>query len=462
MIALACIAVSALCFYLSFGIEALWPLQWIAPIPVLWFAFARAKAWQTLLVASGAYTLGGLYLVQAYASVFPPPLLMLALIAPALGFALAASAARLVLQRLGPAAAALAFASLWTAFDYVLALGPDGAALSPAYVQAAAPQLIQASSLFGLWIIAFLLGLVAAGIAASVATKRWRAGLMALAAFVANAGFGAWRLSTASDGNALSVGLIADDRSADAAFSDDADVALAALAPYEAETRALAQTGARFVVWPEKLAALTPELTPTWLARTQALSNETGAVIIVGVDARGEQRRNRAYVFVPGSIEPFLYDKRHMVQGLEAAFSVGEAPLSFAPGLGVAICKDMDFPATLRADAAAGDIEIMFVPAWDFDADAWQHARMAVMRGVENGFAIARSAKQGLLTLTDAYGRQIARAQSTGADVVSVGAALPRGPGPTVYTRIGDVFAWAAILFGAALMVIALLRRQAA
>ena len=49
----------------------------------------------------------------------------------------------------------------------------------------------------------------------------------------------------------------------------------------------------------------------------------------------------------------------------------------------MAICKDMDFPDTIRNDSHAG-LRLMAVPAWDSDVDAWLHARMAVLRGVEN------------------------------------------------------------------------------
>jgi apolipoprotein N-acyltransferase len=442
--AIACTAISGLCFYLSGGMELFWALQWLAPIPVLWYAFVHGAAWRSALVAVSACALGELYFVQIYTSVFPVGLLAAALIVPALGFAGAVLGARLVAKTLGAIPAALAFAGLWTTFDYLLSLGPDGTALSPAYAQVAAPLLIQMSSLFGLWVITFLLGLVSAGLAAGLAKKQWRAAVLALAVFGLNAGYGAWRLSSMPVTEALAVGLIADDRTADAAFSEDPNVAGAALEPYEAVTRDLALAGARFVVWPEKIAVLASDVALAWRERAQALSDETGAVIVMGVDEHGDVRRNRAYAFVPGGAEPFLYDKRHLVQGLEAAFAVGEAPLSFAPGLGVVICKDMDFPTTLRADAASGAIEVMFVPAWDFDGDAWLHARMAILRGVEGGFAVARTAKQGLLTLTDAYGRQIDRAQSTRDGIVTVSANLPRGPGPTLYTRIGDMFAWGA------------------
>lgn len=78
----------------------------------------------------------------------------------------------------------------------------------------------------------------------------------------------------------------------------------------------------------------------------------------------------------------------------------------------------------------------MLVPAWDFVADLWQHGQIAVMRGVEDGFSIARAAKQGYLTVSDNRGRIVAETRQqcgavcdadggrTGALVAS--AAVPR------------------------------------
>jgi apolipoprotein N-acyltransferase len=123
----------------------------------------------------------------------------------------------------------------------------------------------------------------------------------------------------------------------------------------------------------------------------------------------------------------------------------------------VAICKDLDFPRTLRADAVAGgaegDIRILAVPASDFVADGWIHARMAVMRGVENGFAVVRSAFKGLETVSDAQGRILARADTNAPGIARLRAAVPPGPGATLYTRIGDLFAWLCV--AAALAVVA-------
>src|SRR5262249_11949890 len=125
---------------------------------------------------------------------------------------------------------------------------------------------------------------------------------------------------------------------------------------------------------------------------------------------------------------------------------------------GVVICKDMDFPATLRRDAAAHP-EVMAVPAWGFGADRWWDARLAIMRGGENGVAVARAAKDGLLTLSDAYGRVVNLRPTSNQGMTLLVGDLPRGPGDTIYRRTGDVFGWAIMALAALLTTLAVVRR---
>jgi apolipoprotein N-acyltransferase len=110
------------------------------------------------------------------------------------------------------------------------------------------------------------------------------------------------------------------------------------------------------------------------------------------------------------------------------------------------ICKDMDFPRTIRRDAARG-VRLMGVPAGDFNRDAWIHGRMAIMRGVENGFATVRAASNGLVTASDDRGRLIASKMDSPAGPTMIVADLPLGSGPTLYTRIGDAFSWGCAAF---------------
>lgn len=124
----------------------------------------------------------------------------------------------------------------------------------------------------------------------------------------------------------------------------------------------------------------------------------------------------------------------------------------------VAICKDMDFPAMIRGDAMLQP-GLFAVPAWDFGKDAVWHARLAILRGVENGFAVARSANYGLLTLSDAYGRVLATKASTSGGMVLLQGDLPRGPGQTLYARIGDSFAWICLAMSVLLIAVASLAK---
>ncbi len=168
-----------------------------------------------------------------------------------------------------------------------------------------------------------------------------------------------------------------------------------------------------------------------------------------------------ALIFRPDSSAPQTYVKRKLVPGLEHDFTPGAASLVLADGIGIEICKDMDFPRMLRADSALHP-RVLAVPALDFEEDAYGHARVAIMRGIENGVAIARSARKGLLTLSDPYGRVVNRRASMGDATMTLVGDLPVGDGAghTLYSRIGDVFAWMALALGPGLLGLALVRRK--
>jgi apolipoprotein N-acyltransferase len=83
------------------------------------------------------------------------------------------------------------------------------------------------------------------------------------------------------------------------------------------------------------------------------------------------------------------------------------------------------------------------------------HARMAVVRGVENGFALARAASAGRLTLSDRYGRVVAEAVTSRARPVSLVGDVGLRSGGTVYAHYGDVFAFVVLTFATTLVLFA-------
>src|SRR5256885_16431381 len=164
-VAALCTIASAIGFYLSLNLGSMWPLAWVAPIPVPWLVFGETRGPIAFAATWTAYALGCCNMLPAYKGTLPVFVLAMALTASAFGFAGCARGARYVARHVSPLAGVFAFASLWTTWDYAASFGQNGTAPSPAYSQIAAPYLIQGASVFGLWIITFLLGLIPAGIA---------------------------------------------------------------------------------------------------------------------------------------------------------------------------------------------------------------------------------------------------------------------------------------------------------
>jgi apolipoprotein N-acyltransferase len=77
---------------------------------------------------------------------------------------------------------------------------------------------------------------------------------------------------------------------------------------------------------------------------------------------------------------------------------------------------------------------------------------MAVMRGVEYGLSVARSAKQGTLTMSNERGRILAEGQSGSTRVVSVEGDVRAARVDTLYGRLGDLLGWASVALTAILI----------
>jgi apolipoprotein N-acyltransferase len=463
MIAIVCTLLSAVGFYLSLGLGAEWWLAWIAPAPVLWLAFGDSKPGIAFAASWTAFALGTLNLLRAYGGILPVPVLAFYPLVPGLLFALAVMGSRRVRQALGAIAAMLAFAALWTAFDLLLSLlGTAGSIGSPAAAQVSAPILVQSTALLGFCAVTFLIGLVAAGAALALKTRRAAPVILALALFAANAAYGFWRISTPGTGS-VRVALIDGNAAVGPHQKEDDEAELAAVASYAAQIERLQGRGVQLVVLPENISRIDPSQQRLAQAQLAAAARTVGATLVGGFAAFVDGApRNVAWAFSPGAAAPATYEKRHLVPVLESSvFKPGRGPVVLPNGTGLEICLDMDFQRMLRHDERTTRPKLLAVPAWDFGADGWFHARDAVLRSVENGVPMARSARDGLLTLNDRYGRVVAEAPTVAGFTTLVGE-LPlagRG-GATLYDRIGDAFGWLCLALGLALVGASVWRRE--
>jgi apolipoprotein N-acyltransferase len=457
-------AATGIALFLADGAGGIGLLAWVAPVPLLVLALSADHRPRAPLLAGAAFlagTLGGLSWVVLYRGILPT--VPLAGFAVLLGIGLAASVtlSSLALARVGPWAGVLAFPALSVAIEFATArLSPHGTAGSVAYTQVNLLPLIQLASWTGLHGVTFVVTLVAAGLAAAVASRPRRWSLLAVPAVVLVGcfGIGALRLATLPSGPSVVVGLASIDAHMRRFDTKRREEALAVVGAYVEAGRRLAAHGAEAIVMPEKMVGVMPSYADEIDAALASLSAEGEVLVVAGLNRLAAAgRRNVGVIYSRGS-RAREYDKRHLVPGLEAGYREGDAAVTYrAPGgmTGIAICKDLDFPEVGREYSRAG-VGLLFVPAWDFVRDARVHARMALMRGVEGGFSVARTAAEGLLTGTDFAGRVVDERGSGEAATSLLVVRLPLGKGRTFYAEHGDWFAWACVAAAAGLLALTL------
>ena len=454
---------SGIMFYLSQGFHPVWALAWVAPVPLLWLAYGQTPTWR-VLAASGAAALAGAgYLLQSPYLHLIPPLVITSALAVAVGlFCVAVWFARFVRRRASPFLMLLAFPACSTAFEFLMQLrSPNGTYGSIAYSTMSAPVLIQSASLFGMYAVTFVMAVFANTVAMALRFKRDAAAAIGLGVVIcaANLVFGIVRLARPQP-DMLRVAAIVDETALAASWrahslSADRNVT----ATYARDIRLAAREGARFVVTPEGGMASIPDAESAIVAPLVGASRDTGAQIIAGFHSDTPPADFALAITPDGRIQ--RYDKRHPVPGLEDRFTPGHASGWLGDGRAVEICKDLDFPETIRRDAAQG-VRLVGAPAGDMGIDGWQHGIMSVMRAVEDGFAMVRPAHDGLVIISDAQGRLVALKKDAPTGLTMVVADLPLGSGPTLYTRIGNVFPWICVIFSLAVGAAAALKRSGA
>ena len=344
--------------------------------------------------------------------------------------------------------AAFAFPVYWVTCEYLNAItSPHSTWGNLAYTQTDFLPVIQIASVTGLWGISFVLFLFAGTVAALFggAGKPWQRRVLAIGVaslISAVLVFGEWRLQSNSPAKSVSVTLIAKDVPMSLYLGSEQQ-AIELFREYADEIRRVTPAGTQAVVLPEKVGRVSESALAEVDALFSSAATATRAAIVVGLVRRTSSGSfNSSRFYSPdGKFEN--YDKHHLIPGVEPEKTGDKRIILDQPSgkWGLQICKDMDFPALSREYAANG-ADLMLVPAWDFNVDARLHSRMAVMRGVENGFALARSARNGLLTISDNRGRILAETATAPGRFVSISGILKVAPEKTFYTRTGDWFAW--------------------
>ncbi|MFP5228761.1 MAG: apolipoprotein N-acyltransferase [Acidobacteriota bacterium] len=456
LLAVVAIAATSLLIFFGNGLQPRWPLMWFAPVPVLVYAL-RSSAWRAGVVAFLGMLLGCLNFWNYLRVLGAPPVAWFASFSLiALMMAGGVLLTRALARRGAVWSALVALPSWWVSFEYVRnLLWPHGSGGSLAYSQLNFLPFLQLASLAGPWGVSFVLMLFPTGLALALwlwASERGEA-LRVLGATVGILAavliFGAVRLSGHQPGPEVRVGLVSSD--VNPGVADPGAPAQRLFEQYGEQAQGLIARGAQVVVMPENRAVIVDPDTAAADDIFQPIANRTGAVLVIGVNhVSGQIRHNEARIYAAG-VPVRTYDKEHLLPPFENVFTPGTIRTYFAaPGKdagqtwGVAICKDLDFTDPARGYGRA-DVGLLFAPAWDFQVDAFWHGHIAVMRAVEDGFALVRSAAGGFMTVADDRGRIVAERRSNSAPFATVLATVPAGHDGTLFQLWGDWFGWFAI-----------------
>jgi apolipoprotein N-acyltransferase len=380
---------------------------------------------------------------------------------------------RLLVCRLTGFTASFVFPTTWAATEYLVSRGPYGSWGSAAYSQYGNLPLLQLLSLTGLWGITFLIGWFAA-----VCNWLWEEGLDARSARRgAGLCLGTIAIVMLLGGARLALFPPSSQTVRVASISRE-DVAPAPSGPtihrlFEAQaTRAdldvfhtwtettnedllsraerEMRAGARIVFWGEGNAFLLKEEEAGLVARGENLAARykgyLGMAMVVVSNGQTPCCQNKLTLIQPDGRVAWEYIKARPVPGAESAHMVrGDGKLRELETpygrLSSIICFDGDFPQLL-AQAGTSSTDVMLDPSNDWHAiDPW-HTQMASFRAIEQGFNLIRQTSQGLSATFDYQGRRLASVDDYHTTDHTMISEVPTKGVRTIYSRLGDWFAW--------------------
>jgi len=227
-----------------------------------------------------------------------------------------------------------------------------------------------------------------------------------------------------------------------------------------------AAAGARLVTWSETAGRVIASEEQQFVDEARQLAAQHGIVLILGLgvwrpDETPPFENKVVAIDAAGEVVWEFYKARPII-GAESPFITAGDGLVTSVELdigrvGSVICHDLDFPSLMR-QASREEIALLVAPSADWPTIADMHARMAVLRAVENGATLLRPTSGGRSLAIDAHGRVTTRVDFP--EDVMVALVSPASL-RTVYGYVGDLFSWMC-LFGLAALLVAVVKRRAA
>jgi apolipoprotein N-acyltransferase len=218
-----------------------------------------------------------------------------------------------------------------------------------------------------------------------------------------------------------------------------------------ARTETALKGGAKIASWQEEAAWVLAEDERGTVERAAALARQYNAYVQVslGVFTRTDRLPyllDRSILIDNKGQSLWTYDKKYPVPYDEAFVTIaGKSPLPYVDTpygrMSASICWETYYPARVR-QAGKNGADILFAPSNDVAPFALSASVMFVYRAIENGFSLVRPTGKGISLITDYEGRVLgSQDYFTNKSGIMLTSIPIRGV-RTVYSQIGDIFAY--------------------
>jgi apolipoprotein N-acyltransferase len=222
---------------------------------------------------------------------------------------------------------------------------------------------------------------------------------------------------------------------------------------FVAATKSSAHAGAKIVFWQEYAVCVMEENEKEFIDRAKKIAREKQIYLAMPIglfplNYPDQPWQNKLIWIDPSGKVIDQYLKLKPAPPLEPIVpGTGGIPiLDTAYGkIASVICTEQDYPSLIH-QAGADDAAILLIPAQDWAAVDPLHSYMGVFRAIENGFSLVKGTGGGLSIAVDPYGRTINASDYFNSIQKQMISCLPTKGVVTIYSRIGDTFAWLCIL----------------
>jgi apolipoprotein N-acyltransferase len=481
------LGIAAVLLLFSNGATTIPLAAWLAPVFML--RFVRGQSLKLGLPLAYALQVGAFTLQFRGMVLIPGIGYYLFLIVWGIPLVLPYVVDRLIAHKLSGLTASLVFPTAWAATEYVASHGPYGSWGSAAYSQYGNLPLLQILSVTGLWGITFLLGWFASvcnwlwdDSLESVCARRgaWLCfGTIAIVMLLGGARLAFFppssptvRVASISARQVTplpSAELIDRIWQGNATRDERADFNVWAAATDNdllARAEQEMQAGAKIVFWAEINAEVLKEDEAGFVARGGDLAAKYHAYLGIALAVHNEGMtpsvENKLILIKPDGHVAWEYNKVRPVPGDLQILGDGKLRVLETPYGQVSsiICFDGDFSQVL-AQAGTLKADVLLDPSNDWRAiDPW-HAQMASFRAIEQGVNLIRQTSNGLSAAFDYQGRRLAAMDHFQAADYAMVSQVPTRGVRTVYSLLGDWFAWACLVALAALTFLSLRKSTA-